>query len=420
MQYKKYECKTFTIHTIKTDKFKNCLMEINFRKNIVKEDITKYNFLIDMLAMSNALYPTRRDVVLKLENLYSTGFRALSNRVGNAHVVSFVTNFINPEYCDEGYLEDVLRFSFDMLLSPNVVNDEFDLRTFTIEKNRMIAEINSLKESSTRYALKNCLTAMDDTSPTSYNMSGYLEDLEKITPSNLYEAYQQFLNEYICDIYVLGDLDMEEVCSIIKENFSLDTIKEYDIKLLVDNKERKKPNVINEVGDYQQSSLVMAYNLTDLTKRERDVVMHVYNMILGAGSLNCKLSKSLREENSLCYTCSSMYNKYDNLLLIYAGIDKKSYDLSVKLVKKAIKDMASGKIEQEEVEDNILQLVSSVKIGLDMPGSIINNYFFHDLDDAPLAEERIELLKSVTLKEIIAVAKKVKLNTVYLLSGGDA
>ena len=28
MQYKKIDCNTYTIHTIKTDKFKNCTMEV--------------------------------------------------------------------------------------------------------------------------------------------------------------------------------------------------------------------------------------------------------------------------------------------------------------------------------------------------------------------------------------------------------
>ena len=82
--------------------------------------------------------------------------------------------------------------------------------------------------------------------------------------------------------------------------------------------------------------------------------------------------------------------------------------------------MASGKITQEEVDNNILQLISSIKVGQDMPGSIINNYLFNNLDGVLLPEERIELIKSVTKEEVIDLAKKIKLNTIYLLSdGGD-
>lgn len=415
MQYKKIDCNTYTIHTIRTDKFKNCTMEVIFRKGIKKDEITKFNFLADMLNMTNKTYKTRREVVLELEKLYSAGFRVSTSRVGNSHVINFITSFLNPKYCEDNYLDEVLEFSFDMLLNPNVRDDEFDKRAFTIEKNRMEAEINSLKENSVRYALRRCMINMDENSPISYNSSGYLSDLEKITPANLYGTYKQLLKEYKCDIYIIGDLDMDYIVEKIGRLFTLDTVKDYSLKLYNKIEAKSKPKVIKEESDYEQSSLIMTYTTNDLNKRERDIVIHLYNMIFGAGSLNCKLSKSLREENSLCYSCSSMYNKYDNALIVYAGIDSSSYDLSVKLVKKAIKDMASGKITEEEIENNKLQLISSVKANLDMPGAIINNYLFHDLDKTPLLEERIELIKSVTKKEILEVAKKIKLNIIYLL-----
>ena len=37
MEYKMHDLKSYRIHTIKTDKFKNCAMEIIFRKRIKKE-----------------------------------------------------------------------------------------------------------------------------------------------------------------------------------------------------------------------------------------------------------------------------------------------------------------------------------------------------------------------------------------------
>lgn len=415
MQYKKIDCNTYTIHTIKTDKFKNCTMEVIFRKGIKKDEITKFNFLADMLNMSNKTYKTRREVVLELERLYSAGYRCATSRVGNCHIINFITSFLNPKYCEDDYLDEVLDFSFDMLLNPNIRDDEFDNRTFNIVRNRMEAEINSLKENAVRYALRRCMINMDENSSISYNSSGYLSDLEKITPSNLYTTYKQLLREYKCDIYVIGDLDMDYIVDKIRKTFILDTVKDYSLKLYNKCETRNKPKIVKEDSDYEQSSLIMVYNTDNLNKRERDIVIHLYNMIFGAGSLNCKLSKSLREENSLCYSCSSMYNKYDNTLIVYAGIDSSSYDLSVKLVKKAVKEMVSGKITDEGIENNKLQLISSIKSNLDMPGAIINNYLFYNLDKSPLLEERIELIKSVTKKEIVEVAKKIKLNIIYLL-----
>ena len=52
-------------------------------------------------------------------------------------------------------------------------------------------------------------------------------------------------------------------------------------------------------------------------------------------------------------------------------------------------------------------------------GGIINNYLFNELDNLPLYDERIKEFKTVTKEEIMKLASKIKLNTIYLLAGED-
>ena len=163
----------------------------------------------------------------------------------------------------------------------------------------------------------------------------------------------------------------------------------------------------------------MIYNLDDLDTRERNFVIHLYNIILGSGGLTSKLYKYLREENSLCYNVSSMYQKYDNLLMIYSGIDAKDKDLCIKLVNKAMDEMINGEFSLDDLENAIKTVISSIKMSEDTQGGIINNYLFHDLDNLPLYEERIKEFKKVTKEDIMNVAKKVKLNTIYILKGEE-
>ena len=190
-------------------------------------------------------------------------------------------------------------------------------------------------------------------------------------------------------------------------------------ELYVDNKLRKKYIDIEETGKYEQDSFVMIYNLDDLDTRERNFVIHLYNIILGSGGLTSKLYKYLREENSLCYNVSSMYQKYDNLLMIYSGIDAKDKDLCIKLVNKAMDEMINGEFSLDDLENAIKTVISSIKMSEDTQGGIINNYLFHDLDNLPLYEERIKEFKKVTKEDIMNVAKKVKLNTIYILKGEE-
>ncbi|HAB65899.1 MAG TPA: hypothetical protein DCE23_00895, partial [Firmicutes bacterium] len=257
MEYKVYDYDSYRIHTIKTDKFKNCSMEIMFRNKIDEHKITENNMLVDLLMHSSKKYPKRRDVAIELENLYSSFLRGSITRLGNSVIISFVMDFLNPKYCEEGYLEDAISMPFEMILNPNIINDEFDRRSFNIIKNRIKSDIESLKESATRYAFRRSLTLMDDKSPSSYYMVGNLEDLDNITPSSLIKTYNEMLNDYICDIYVVGNLDMDNVVDIIHQNFKIKTIKENKIDLYVSNSLRKKAQDIDEKGNYEQDSLVM-------------------------------------------------------------------------------------------------------------------------------------------------------------------
>lgn len=419
MEYKIHDCKSYRIHTIKTDKFKNCSMEIMFRNKLEKSEITQNNMLVDMLVQSSNKYPKRRDVSIELENLYSASFRGFTTRLGSSVMLSFCLDFLNPKYCEKGYLDDVLSLPFEMLLNPNIKNNEFDNRSFNIIKNRIKSDIESLKENATKYAFRRSLINMDENSPSSYYMVGYMDDLEAITPSNLVDAYNNLLNNYTCDIFVIGNLDMDEVVTTIKNKFNNRTIKTDKIELYVDNSLRKKYIDVEETGKYEQDSFIMIYNLDDLSERERNFVIHIYNIILGSGGLTSKLYRYLREENSLCYNVSSMIQKYDGLLMIYSGIDAKDKDLCIDLVNKAMKEMSSGDFSDLELENAIKTVISSLKMGEDTQGGIVNNYLFNYLDNLPLYEERVKEFKTVTKEEVINVAKRIKLNTIYLLKGED-
>ena len=419
MEYKIHDCKSYKIHTIKTDKFKNCSMEIMFRKKLDKKEITQNNMLVDMITHSSKRYPKKRDVAIELENLYSASFRGFTTRLGSSVMLSFVLDFLNPKYCEKGYLEEVLSMPFEMLLNPNISNGKFDERSFNIIKNRLKSDIESLKENAAKYAFRRSLLNMDENSPSSYNMTGYLEDLESITPSNLVDSYNKLLSDYTCDIFVIGNLDMEEVVSTIKSKFNNRTIKVDKIKLYVDNDLRKKHIDVEETGKYEQDSFIMIYNLDNLNERERNFVIHIYNIILGSGGLTSKLYRYLREENSLCYNVSSMVQKYDGLLMIYSGIDAKDKDLCIELVNKAMKEMSNGEFSDIELDNAIKTVISSLKMGEDTQGGIINNYLFNYLDNLPLYEERVKEFKTVTKEEVINISKKIKLNTIYLLKGED-
>lgn len=418
MKYSKIDCDGYNIHTIKTNRFRNCHIEIIFRNNIKKDEITKRAMLTDILAFSSKQYYTKRILDMELENLYNSYFYSSTSRVGGCIISNFSFDFLNPSYCEEGSLEKFVAFPFEILNNPNIKNGEFNLNSFNIVKNRLESDIKSIKDNSKKYSIIEMLKGMDKDAPISYQISGYLKDLDNITPKNLAAFYNTMLEDDYCDVFIIGNLDMKQVVKLIKENFKIDSIKKHSLNLNIQPKIRTKINKIFKNEEYNQANLVVGCNIINMTKLERTTTINVLNAILGGGSLDDKLAKYLRKDNSLCYTVTSFAQKYDNVLIIHAGIDSSKYNLAVKLIKKALKELQKGNITKKELNNAIKINVNSLKSVLDNESALITSYLFNHIDNIPLFEERIELVKKTTINDIVALAKKIKINTINFVYKG--
>ena len=415
MEYNKINCESYNIHTIKTDKFKTCRMEIVFSRKVDKEKMQEFTFLSDVLTDSSAYYTRRKDIAIRLEELYKTIFYGTTNKVGNLFTTSFVLEFIAPAFIkDKDYFDEVLSFPFKIINNPRVKNKEFDLVNFNIVKRRMEDEIASIKESSEKLAILNALAKMDKDSPSSYKVLGTKEMLNNITPSSLYKSYTDLFMHSHCDIYLIGNINMDEAVKITKDNFKCHVIKLNKPSLIVGNKLRKKPLQVEEKADFIQSTLVMIYNISSLEKELKDSAFHVFNYLFAAGGISAKLYQKLRVENSLCYSVKSLYLKYDELLIIEVSLDKKNVSKAEKLIKKTLKEMINGKFSEEELNDAKKNLVFSLKMSSDNNISILNNYIFHYLDELPLIEDRIKNIQEVKREDLIKCGKHLVLNTIYI------
>ena len=418
MKYKTYNCNSFDVHTIKTDKFKTSHVEVIFRDIANKDEMGAYSFLADMLSQSSKTYPRKKDLITRFEELYKIIVYATTLRVGNVLDFHVSLDFINPNYInDKSYVEEVIKTLFDIIENPNVTNDEFDLKTFNIVKERLKREINSLKENPMKQSIKEAFKAMNTDTPTSYELLGTLESLEKITPSSLYKTYRNLRKNFKVDIFLIGNLEMDDTVSLIKKYFKNRYIIENKLDLMVDNKEIKKPVVKSITSDNVQANLVMIFNLKNLTEIEKNITFNVFNYLYGNGGLTSKLYQSIREKNSLCYAISSMYLKYDKLLLVHISLEQANVKKAALLVKKELKNMQVGNFTEEELKDAINNMIISLDMAQDNTVSIINNYVFHVFDNLPMPEERIEMFKNIKKEDVINVAKKVKLNTIFTLEG---
>lgn len=417
MDYKKFKNGAYNIHLINTDRFKTISIRINFKRKIVKEEVTKRNLLSRILLESNHIYKTSRLIEIETENLYGLMLRSSSTISGNYSIMSFESSFLNEQYTDNKMIEKSLDFILGFIFNPDVENCKFNEKSFNICKESLRQEIECLKENPNRYGMHRMLETMDPDAAYAVNADGSLDVLDSITIDDLYKYYEKVIKSDLIDIFVIGDFDSLKIKEIINNRFKINTLKRpTQSHYVTHNKINRRVKSKVESKELEQSKLFIGCKLDKLTPFEQKYVMNIYSFILGGGP-NSRLFMNLREKNSLCYTVSSTYQPVFNLLIIKAGIDAENYDMSVNLIKKEMKSIEKGDFSLDEIAAGIITYKNTFKEVLDSSFSILNAYTSCEYLGYDPIEIRIQEIEKVDKKSIIKVAKKIHMDTIFLLEG---
>ncbi len=416
MEYTVHDFGSYKLYMIKTNKFKTITTRISFRTSIKKEEITIRNVLCEMFTQSSKNYPSKRSLAIKAEDLYNVDIMSRNSRLGNYMSTDIYLETLHDKYTEEGNFESALEFFKEIVFNPDINNKSFNKDKLNIVKNQASDSLNSLKEQPTYYSLIRMFEELDD-SPSSYRMVGYKEDLDKITETDLYDYYNKMIKTNLVDIFVIGDIDFDKTKEMIQKYIKINTLKKEKTPYVLNPKKpRLKINYKSEKVNNSQSKLSIACLVNNLSTYERNYPLTLCNIIFGGG-VDSKLFKQVREEKSLCYTINSVPNKLDNLLIIRAGIASENCKQTIKVIEKCLDEMKKGKF----TEDDINVAKEFYKTALDdiedNETQIMEDYFLSKTIDTDTIDIKRQKMKEVTKDEIIAVAKKIKIDTVFLLEG---
>ena len=424
MKYKKISTYSYNLHIIKTDKFKTITVQVNFKRKLKKEEITYRNMIVNMLCESTSLYPSKRLMTIATENLYDLYYRGMNYLSGRYNVMNFTATFLNEEYTEKGMLDESIKFLSNLIFKPNIekkrneikFNDENFEQSYNLLKDNIISQ----KENPDVYSKTRMLENMEPNSYLSYRSVGYLEDLEKINSKKLYKYYESVLNSDIIDIFVIGNVNERHIKKIIEDNFSnIKTFKKPSESHFVNTKKvRFLPKTIIEKQKISQSKLVLGYKIDKMTNFELRYVLNVYSYILGGGP-DSKLFKTVREKNSLCYSISSVGQPLNSILTIKAGINKKDFKKAVSLIKKEVFNMKKGKFNDDDIIKAKITYINSLKELEDSQESLLSLYAGIEYLKSDTLEDRFNRINEVTKEDVIKLASKIHLDTIYLLEGGD-
>lgn len=357
-------------------------------------------------------YPSERELIKATEELYDLKLLTSTYRIGNYNFLSMKIRFLNEKYTEKGMNYASIKLLLDLIFKPKLDAD------FEKCKNKIEKSILSLNDNKVKYAISKLLESTKDM-PYSYNFYGNIEDLNKITIEDIKKCYENLLTNDIIDIFVVGEVNPEEIKNIFKENFKGKTFHKVDNKVIVKElTPHTKTNIIREQDDINQIQLTILCSLNSITEYERKYVSLVYSEMLG-GSANSILFDTVREKKSYAYYVNSIIKPYDNNMIIYSGIHEDNEKEVIKLIKKCLKDITKGKFNDEIFQSSKNTIISSLKASLDNPIGIINNCLSNILVSSPTIEEKIKIIEKITKEEVINFSKKITIHTIYILEGSN-
>lgn len=419
MNYVKLEEESYNLHVVETNKFKTIMVKINFKRKIKKDEISMRNMLVSILFESTKKYPTKRLMEIQTEELYELGYRGSNYSSGIYNVMGFDCVFLHPKFSEVGMIESSFEFLKEILFNPNITEDGFEPKSFGISYKILEDHLNSLKENADLYSQLRLYEELEPDSIISYRKCGYPEDLENINIKNLYDYYLDVLNNDIIDIFVVGDVKAEEIKKVVSDCFDFKKRdKSSENHFYTPNIDKETVTFKSELTEFNQSKLLIGMKIKEASDFELRYVLNILNYILG-GSPDSKLFQNVREKNSLCYSVSSVSQPLIGTFLIHAGINAFNYDRACSLIFEQLEDMKKGKFTLDDMKKAVLTYKNSMIEISETPDGLISLYSGIEYLKSDTIEERIKKIESVTKEDVIILANKLILDTIFFLEGGE-
>ena len=422
MNYIKEEIKKgVTVHKINTNKFKTNLYAVFIATPLKRENVTKNALITSILRRGSKNIPSQDMISKKLEEMYGATFDCGIEKTGDNQIIKFYLETINEEFLPEKeeLTKKSLDILFDIMFNPLVEDEGFKKEYFETEKQNLKQIIESKIDNKRAYSFERCIEEMFKNEPYGLYKFGYIEDLEKITPQDLYEHYKNLIANAKIDIFTSGELEDNSILNIIKENNKIKALNEREAEYIQTSEKTKKvevkePQVVEEHMQVGQGNLVLGLNINADMDNSK-FIASVYNAILGGGA-NSKLFQNVREKQSLAYTAGSTYRRQKNVIFIRCGIEIKNYEKALNTIKDQLKEIENGEFSEEDIKNSKELISESIRSITAEQDTEISYYYGQELSDSFTSiEEYIEKINKVSKEQVQEMAKDISINTIYFL-----
>jgi len=378
--------------------------------------------LPQILTASTRKYRSKSGLSRRLDYLYGTQLSVFTSKIGLESVIHFQIQFPSDRFLpnQESLSDEIIELLRQILFHPMIKNGIFTQRVIKDEirllKEAFEAEYNDKND----YAFQQFRKTMFQNELYALRSKGEYETLDSVTPTTLWNAYQNMLKNDSKQVSVIGDFDLVHLERSIFKAFEMGWNE--NEHHWVDNETKLYSEItrLREFNDVKQAKIFIGFRSDIRIDSHHYLTMTVLNTMLG-DSDQAKLFRVIREERHLCYYVSSTYDSNKGVVFVSMGVEPSNEEMASNLAIETIEKIKKGDFTDEDIafaksfqskrirqrDDSILSLSAM-------------DFYYRKIHGVTYDTEKlITAIEHINREDIINCANALKLDTIYFLTKKD-
>lgn len=405
-------------------RFKTAQLTVALLMPLSKDTVEAYALLPRLLARACAAYPDFTALHRRLNQLYGAAVTGDVARIGETQALVITAECTSDRYAISGeqLTAACAELLCEMLFRPALAGGVFRLEDVETERRCLAEEVRAEINEKRWYARRRAEQLLCPDEAYGIGRYGRAEVIESLTPRAATDAWKRVLREASVQLILQGDGALPEVEETLCREFAAvsgrkPVVCHTDTATQLPEFRRQVERM--EVG---QSKLVLGFR-TGCSEPDAGVAaVRLMNALLG-GTATSLLFKNVREKLSLCYYCSSVYDRIKGVLFVQSGIDEKNAERAEIEILAQLDAIRCGEFTDEELEAARRSIVQSFEAVNDSQSARAAWYVSQAALSEPTSPETTrKAIEAVTRDEVIAAARAVRYECAYLLAqkGGSA
>ncbi len=230
-----------------------------------------------------------------------------------------------------------------------------------------------------------------------------LDAIDKVTLSEVKDAYNEILNNSNKALVLVGDVDTKLAEDVLNRYLS-DLPSGKDIDSLIEEPASLSNTYVELIKeDAQQAQILQGWKVPAIGSEDYPKLM-LLNVILGASGLSSRLFLELREKKGLAYTVRSSYENHAKAAVfsIYIGTEPSNIQTSIDGFKEEIEKIKTILVSEEELANAKNNIIGKQQFITETNSQQANLMAYYVISGKPFDYQKsvIEALKNVTSEEL--------------------